>query len=111
MNHDPTDLRALEGVREEKNLKEKHARQEECNDVKWLMKTRQGRRIMWRLLEATGVFRLSYTGDNDTFFREGARNIGLMQMALINKVCPEHYTTMVQEQKDGRSERSSGGTT
>ena len=106
MNRDPTDLRGQERSKEERARLEKHARQEEREDVKWLMKYRQGRRIVWRLLELTGVFRSSFTGNNETFFREGMRNIGLMLLAQINEACPEHYTTMVQEHRNVRPSSS-----
>jgi hypothetical protein len=70
------------------------------DDIKWLMGSRRGRRIVWRLLERTGVFRSSFTGNSETFFREGMRNVGLMLMAQINEACPEQYTQMVQEQRE-----------
>lgn len=108
MSHDPTDLRAQERSQAEKARLERHARQEEREDVKWLMKSRQGRRIVWRLLEKAGVFRSSFTGDNETFFREGMRNVGLMLVAQVNDACPEQYTTMVQEQKHGRTSSGDG---
>lgn len=106
MTRDPTDLRSIERDRAEKARLEKHARQEEREDVKWLMKSRQGRRIAWRLLELTGVFRSSFTGNNETFFREGMRNVGLVLMAQINEACPDQYTTMVQEHRNARTDSS-----
>ena len=107
MNHDPIDLRGQERSKEERVRLEKHARQEEREDVKWLMKSRQGRRIAWRLLQLTGVFRSSFTGNNETFFREGMRNVGLVLMAQINEACPEQYMTMVQEHKNATRSSSS----
>ena len=52
-----------------------------------------------RLLERTGVFRSSFTGNSETFFLEGQRNVGLMLMAQIHDACPEKYTAMLEEQK------------
>lgn len=106
MNHDPTDLRGQEREAIERRKLDKHAAQEEREDVKWLMKSRQGRRIAWRLLELTGVFRSSFTGNNETFFREGMRNVGLYLVGQINAACPEQYHTMVKEHQNAGSHSS-----
>ena len=71
-----------------------------ADDLNWLMGSPAGRRIAHRLLEQTGVFRSSYTGDNETFFREGQRNIGLMWLAELNAQCPEAYGLMVKEHNE-----------
>lgn len=77
--------------------REKRGRELELDDVRALMRNRPGRRFMWRVLDACGVFRSSFTGDNATFFNEGQRNIGLLLMADINEACPELYATMLAE--------------
>jgi hypothetical protein len=46
-------------------------------DLRWLMGDPRGRRIARRLIERSGIFRLSFTGDAEsTAFREGERNAG-----------------------------------
>ena len=47
---------------------------------------------MWRWLSRTGVFKSSFTGNSETFFREGMRNIGIMLMDEIHSHCPDLYT-------------------
>ncbi len=98
--HDPFDLRGQERTKQETDERTKLAQQIEAEDLKWLMGSKRGRRIVWRLLERTGVFRSSFTGNSETFFREGMRNVGLLLMAQVNETCPEHYTSMVQEQRE-----------
>lgn len=110
-NHDPFDLRSQERASKEQDEKTRLARQGELDDLKWLMSNRRGRRIVWRLLERTGIFRSSFTGNSETFFREGMRNVGLMLMAQINEVCPEQYTLMVQEQRENANRNASGNGT
>lgn len=67
-------------------------------DLRWLMSEPQGRRFMFGLLHAAGIFSLSFTGDNNrTNFNEGQRNVGLKYMAAIDRACPELYGVMVQE--------------
>lgn len=77
----------------------KLARQIEADDIKWLMSSRQGRRVVWRLLEKAGVYRTSFTGNSETFFREGQRNLGLFIVAEIHAHCPESYALMLTESK------------
>jgi len=67
---------------------------------KTVMASREGRRYVWWLLEQTGVFRSSFTGNSTTFFNEGQRNVGLMLVADINAAAPELYIVMLDEAKD-----------
>ncbi len=75
------------------------ARRVEAEDWKWLMSSKQGRRIAWRLLERAGVYRTSFTGNSETFFREGMRNMGLTIISDIHAHAPEAYALMVTESK------------
>lgn len=98
--YDPFDTRGQERAKSENDERAKLSRAVEKEDWKWLMSGKRGRRIVWRLLEWTGVFKSSFTGNSETFFREGMRNVGLILMARINEYCPEQYTNMVQEQRE-----------
>lgn len=71
----------------------------EEDDFRWLMNDKRGRRIVWRLLEKTGVYRSSFTGNSETFFREGQRNVGLMLIEQIHALAPEAYVLMLTEAK------------
>lgn len=72
----------------------------EDTDFEWLMSRKQGRRIVWRLLDLAGVFRLSYAGEatHATAFAEGGRQIGNVLLADIHRLCPQRYQDMVTEQ-------------
>lgn len=73
-------------------------RRQELSDLEWVMSDGRGRRVVWRLLEQAGVFRLSYTGDAlSTAFNEGQRNSGLRLMADCLEAAPEKYTLMQAE--------------
>jgi hypothetical protein len=78
------------------------ARKIEVEDVKWLMSSRQGRRLMARLLTMTGVEQPTFTGSSETFHREGKRSIGVAWLTEVKTACPLNYITMLQEQLDGR---------
>jgi len=98
--YDPTDIRGQEDAQEELTRKARLVAQIEAGDFKWIMSNKRGRRFVWRLLEKAGVFRSSFTGNSETFFREGARNIGLQVLAMIHEHAPESYTQMLSEQKE-----------
>lgn len=106
---DPLDLRGQERAKEAADERSKLAQQNEAEDFKWLMSSKRGRRIVWRLLERTGVYRSSFTGNSETFFREGQRNVGLMLMAQINEFSPDQYALMLKEQQDGRNKHADDG--
>lgn len=97
---DPLDTRALERATADRKERERLTSEQEIADLKWLMSDKRGRRVMWGLLEKTGLYRSSFTGNSETFFREGARNVGLSYMAFINEHCADKYNLMVTEQRE-----------
>ncbi len=96
----PIDTRALQRERQAADDRQRAARDREKDDFKLLMSEKWGRRIAWRLLDRCGVFRTSFTGNSETFFNEGKRNIGLMIVGEIHDVCPEFYHLMLKEQQE-----------
>jgi len=101
VNYDPTDIRAQERDRMLAEQRRRAQEKAEADDVRWLMGTKRGRRIIWRLLERAGVFRVSFHTNSMTMaFNEGMRNEGLRLMALINADCPDLYLQMVRESNE-----------
>lgn len=97
-NYDPLDQQAQDDVRDTRVARDKLAGQSESEDVKWLMSTKRGRRMVWRTLERAGVFRLSFNTNAMTMaFNEGARNEGLRLLGTIHGACPDLYPTMLKE--------------
>lgn len=88
----------------------------EQSDIQWLMGTKQGRRLMWRLLAKAGVYRTSFVAPNamQVSFLEGRRGIGLEWLDEIMENCPEQFNAMMTEQyanaKRTSSSPSSGNT-
>jgi PleD family two-component response regulator len=102
-NYDPLDLKGQEKERDSKKVTSKIDRENEEADIKWLMSSKRGRRVIWRLLEQAGVFRLSFnTNAMAMSFSEGNRNFGLQILTLVHTLCPELYPTMIKEQKNVR---------
>jgi hypothetical protein len=86
-------------ARAEKALKAQLERQAEIDDLLWLMSDKRGRRFMWRLLQRTGIYQLSFVpGDSTvTAFREGNRNQGLQLLSEVMQHCPERFSVMQKE--------------
>lgn len=99
MRRDPTDTRRQEEEAEREALAASVQRAQEIEDFKHVASSVEGRRFLWRLLEKTGVYRSSFTGSSETFFREGQRNVGLFLIGEIHSICPEVYLTMLKEQQ------------
>jgi len=98
--YDPTDLRQQAADREAKARKDLIQQEEEASDIRWLMGSKRGRRIVWRLLAQSGLF--SSTFDSNAMvmaFAEGRRFFGGRLLETIHALCPELYPTMVKEQK------------
>jgi hypothetical protein len=97
-NYDPFDPRSQERTKAEAEVRAKLARESEEADIRWLMGNRRGRRILWRLLDQSGAFRLSFsTNAMQMAFAEGNRNFGNRVLALIHANAPELYPVMVRE--------------
>lgn len=105
---DPLDLRGQEKTQADTSERNKLALLTEQEDFKWLMGNKRGRRIVWRLLERTGVYRSSFTGNSETFFREGMRNVGLTLLAQIHEITPDQFAVMLKEQQDVRKHADDG---
>lgn len=79
--------------------KSRWAREDDVNDVRELLKTPQGRRFMWRYLGFCKVFETSFTGNSQTFFNEGQRNVGLTMLNDINDADPEALILMMRDER------------
>lgn len=101
--YDPTDARAQQDDKRELEARKRLAREVEVGDVRWLMSSKRGRRIMWRLLDLSGPFRLSFDSNAMKMaFNEGNRNLGNQLLNEVMNLCPELYPVMVRENENGR---------
>jgi len=86
-----------DGERQKFNDRQKKLRDKELDDLKLVLERPEGRRLIWRMLAACGVFRNSFTGNSQTFYNEGQRNIGLLILKDIMESKPEAFTQMQRE--------------
>lgn len=64
-----------------------------------VLRTPQGRRVCWRLLERSGLHQMSYAGEQThvTAFNEGNRNQGQRLLADILRLDAACYLTMLRD--------------
>lgn len=75
-------------------------RQKETDEaLKFVLQSTQGRNYLYELLDFCGLHRGTFTGNSETFYREGMRNVGIKLFADIGRVDPDAYIKMVQETK------------
>lgn len=104
MAYDPFDINTQ---KEESDKKQKEAElriAEEEADLRWMMSSKKGRRFIYRMLEASGVFQLSFNPNAlQMAFKEGNRNFGNRILSQVMIVCPEQFHPMLKENKNDRT--------
>ncbi|MDF3570906.1 hypothetical protein [Enterobacter cloacae] len=81
------------------NERKKHdLEQREKDDIKFVMDSEQGRRVVWRVLESGRVFAAIPPMDALAMaFNEGQRNLALELFQLVITHCPDQYLKMAAE--------------
>ena len=98
--NDPTDALTLDDSEATAQAKAKAnlQRQQQVEDLKWLMGHAQGRRIVTRLFEKTGIRRTPFhTSGSQMSFNAGAQNVGLWLEAEVLDASPEAYFKLLKE--------------
>ena len=87
-----------EKVEEMEAARDKRLLERDDNDLRSVLKTPEGRRLVWGVLADSGIFQLSYTGEApSTDFNEGKRSVGLKLFRRLLDVKPETYLQMTLE--------------
>lgn len=81
------------------NERKKHdLEQREKDDIKFVMDSEQGRRVVWGLLEKGQVFGTCFNVEpHITAFNEGQRNLALVLLKRVMEHCPDQYLKMAAE--------------
>jgi hypothetical protein len=96
--NDPTDLQAQADEASSEEHAAKLNRQQQVDDLKWLMAHPQGRRIVTRLFERTGIRRTPFNTNGSTMaFNAGAQNVGLWLEAEILDASFDGYMKLLKE--------------
>ncbi len=83
-----------------KTIKARNNRDQEIKDLKELLDNPAFRRFIWRMLTRFGMFRLSFTGNSQTFFNEGRRNEGLWLTSEIAQADPKAMAALMTENNE-----------
>ena len=75
-------------------------RETEIAQLKMLLDSVHGRAVIWRILSQCGVYRTSFTGDSETFFKEGKRAVGLWLLDELFEADPAAFSLMQKEATD-----------
>lgn len=59
------------------------------NDYRAVMNTPEGQRLLRHIVGHCGIYNQSFTGNSETFFREGKRNIGLKILKEVEVYVPD----------------------
>jgi len=96
--HDPTDLAAQDAQTERDSTVSVERRRRELDDLRWVMGHAQGRRVLQRLFEQTGVYRSSWNHSGSVMaFNEGRRDIGLWLTAECTEASMDAYLKLLRE--------------
>jgi hypothetical protein len=100
-DYQPTDLVEQEKDQQDRILRDRLEQETAAADVKWLMSSKRGRRIVWRLMADAGVFRSVFnTNSMAMAFSEGNRNTGLRMFNSVMELCPEMFSVMTKEMQN-----------
>ena len=103
-NHDPFDPRSQERAKADADTRSKVERESEESDWKWLMASKRGRRMVWRLLQYTKVYESSFNSNSMTMaFNEGIRCFGTFVLKMVHASAYEMIQVM---EKENRNERN-----
>lgn len=100
-NYDPTDIRSQERTKADTDLRNKLAKDTEEADLKWLMGSKQGRRIVRRRYERASPMDCSFNTNSMTMaFVEGRAAEARREAKIALDTCPELFVLMLKEAED-----------
>ena len=98
---DPLDTHAEEAEAQSRGDVAKVKRQQQVDDIKWLMAHAAGRRVVSRLLEESGAFRTSFHNSGSVMaFNEGRKQIGYFLTGELLEITPEGYMKLLKEYRN-----------
>lgn len=80
-----------------KTMNAKKLREQWVKDLKEVMSTPAGRRVLGQIIEGSGIKKSSYTGNSETFYKEGRRSIGIWLEDEIKEAAPKEFVLQFNE--------------
>ena len=76
----------------------KRKREKELQDLRKVLGSSEGRRVLWRILVKGAIFNSSFAQNaNETFFNEGRRSVGLWLTQEVSEADLEKFFQMHRE--------------
>lgn len=94
---------ADEEMVEEAEKKQRLAREQELEDIKTILQHPSGIRFFRRFMEEGKIFRTTYTGNSNTYFLEGARNLALKFFSDICECSPNKINEIMIKKTEARN--------
>lgn len=79
--------------------KEESKRDGELNDIRSILNTPSGRRVMWRFISYTKIFQERWEPSAKIHYDAGVRSVGLHIIAEINEASEDFFIEMMKENK------------
>lgn len=98
----------FEKIKKKEDTREATAeqREQDRHDMKVVLSTDAGRRVIWSMLEETHMFHCAFTGrSNDTIFNTGVQSVGLNLLQKILRVDPNMLSIMLNARLTKKKER------
>ena len=82
----------------DKELKQAYQEEhlERVRDLRTILRTPEGKRYIWWMLETTHMFSSTFTGNSMGHFLEGERNVGLRVFQDVLRIDPKLMGQMAQ---------------
>lgn len=78
--------------------KYEQARLDEIDDIKAVLNTPHGKRLLWRIMDHSKLLGMDlFTGDSRTYYNLGKRDEGLWLYQEIMNADPEAFLSMMQQ--------------
>ena len=92
------DVGSTADVKEQK-IETKRKDKEEQHRLETVLKTYNGRAVLWKVLEVCRVFEGGFVNPEYSTFRDGSRTVGLTLIDEIEKISPKYMSQMSLEAK------------
>lgn len=80
--------------------KERRQREQELNDIRHLLQTRQGRRFLWRMLSRCNCFSTIWEPSAKIHFNAGVQDVGFFLLGEITAANEDAFLLMMKEAKE-----------
>jgi|GEM_PF-6440926 hypothetical protein len=79
-------------------------RQQRDDDLRTLLGTKPGRRVLFALINNTGTFDSSFTGNSGSFFNDGRKSVGQALFHEVMRLDAGRFLEMWQEHQTAEAQ-------